>query len=389
QVLPYELEPLLPYAVEDLIFDFQPTDGVSEADHSSLLAVAVGKKRMQSFLESLAPLGLTPEIVTVASYPIALFLNGPIDGLLLDIDESHCTLVAYGADHIHLVRSTPIPDAETPTAETLARWVRQTLAGFEKTLATDFNPLGVFITGSGLNGDQMEQDLAQNLSLPIHRVDLIRAADNVIKNEPAQPWEPHLMDSALALALAEAAGTELINFRRGPFSITKQWVENKKSLITSAALIALILIMSLAGIIIDTVALQKRQTALEQEIQTIFRSSFPDVKNIVDPLHQMRIGIEEAQQTDLIPGESGSTIRKLDILNDISRLIPDKIDVEIVSIVISEDNFVLSGNTDTFNAVDDMKSRMEKSKLVQSVTISSANLNRAGNRVRFKLKAQL
>jgi Tfp pilus assembly protein PilN len=197
------------------------------------------------------------------------------------------------------------------------------------------------------------------------------------------------MDSALALALSEASGTELINFRRGPFSITKQWVENKKHLITSAALIALVLILSLTGIILDTVNLQRRQTALDQEIHAIFRSSFPDVKNIVDPLHQMRIGIEEAQKTDLIPGESGSTIRKIDILNDFSRLIPDQIDVEIVSVVIGEDNVVLSGNTDTFNAVDDMKSRMEKSKLVQSVTISSANLNRAGNRVRFKLKAQL
>ena len=123
--------------------------------------------------------------------------------------------------------------------------------------------------------------------------------------------------------------------------------------------------------------------------QTIFKSNFPDVKNIVDPLHQMRVGIEETQKTDLIPGEFGSNLRKLDILNDISRLIPDKIDVEIVSIVIGEDNVVLSGNTDTFNAVDDMKSRIEESKLIQSVTISSANLNRAGNRVRFKLKAQL
>jgi len=389
QVLPYELEPLLPYAVDDLIFDFQSTAAASEADLSCLLAVAVNKARMQAFLESLTPLGLTPEIVTIGSYPTAFHLNDPLDGILLDIERTHCTLVAYTANQIHLVRCASTSGAKPQSVAFLSRWIRQTMAGFEKTLATDFDPQSICLTGSALNGHQLEQELSQNLELPVKRVDLIHSAESGIKNKPTQPWEPHLMDSALALALSEASGTELLNFRRGPFSITKHWVENKKSLITSAVLIALVVLLALTGIIIDTVNLQKRLTTLDQEIQAIFKSNFPEVKNIVDPLHQMRVEIEETQKTDLIPGEFGSSLRKLDILNDISRLIPDKIDVEIVSIVIGEDNVVLSGNTDTFNAVDDMKSRIEESRLIQSVTISSANLNRAGNRVRFKLKAQL
>jgi Tfp pilus assembly protein PilN len=297
--------------------------------------------------------------------------------------------VAFTEGRVHLVRTTATRARDPLATSFLGRWIRQTLAGFDKTLATDFNPQTVFITGSGLDGSQVEQTLTEDLGIPVNRVDLIQHAASGIKNKPSQPWEPHLMDNALALALSEGSGAALLNFRRGPFSVSKHWVENKKSIITSASLLALVLILLLSSVILDTVNLQKRMTALDQEIHTIFKSNFPEVKNIVDPLHQMRVRIEETQQSDLIPGEFGSNIRKLDILNDISRLIPESIDVEIVSVVIGEDNVVLSGNTDTFNAVDDMKSRVEKSKLIQSVTISSANLNRAGNRVRFKLKAQL
>ena len=389
QVLPYELEPLLPYQVEDLIFDFQATATGSAADLSFLLAGAIKKETMQSFLASLAPLGLTPEIVTPGSYPTALCLNDATDGLLLDIDPSYCSIVAFTQGQVHLIRTTPAL-ANTEQAITfLPRWIRQTVAGLHKTLTKEFDPQSISITGAGLNGSQIEQTLSKHLGLPVNRVDLIKNASSGIKNKPSQPWEPHLMDNALALALSEGSGAALLNFRRGPFSVSKHWVENKQSIITSGVLLAVVLILLLSSIILDSVNLQKKMTALDQEIHSIFKTNFPEVQKIVDPLHQMRVQIEETQQADLIPGEFGGNLRKIDILNDISRLIPETIDVEIVSIVIGEDNVVLSGNTDTFNAVDDMKSRIEKSKLIQSVTISSANLNRAGNRVRFKLKAQL
>jgi Tfp pilus assembly protein PilN len=344
---------------------------------------------MRSFLEDLTPIGLAPEVVTVGSYPTARFLNDPNEGLLVDLDRTHPNLVFYAANQIRLVRSGHTLISEPLSPHSLSRWIRQTMAGHEKSAATAFNPQSIFITGSGLDGNQFEQELSQHLGLPVKRADLVRMTDGVVKNEPTQPWEPHLMDNALALALSEASGSELFNFRRGPFSITKHWVENKKSLITTGILLALVLILALTGIILDTVYLQKRVSALDQEIHGIFRSSFPDVKNIVDPLHQMQLGIDDAKKTFLVSGESLGPVGKLDILNDISRLIPDKVDVEIDSIVMGEDNVVLSGDTDTFNSVDEIKSSLEQSKLFKSVTISSANLNRTGDRVRFKLKVQL
>jgi len=103
----------------------------------------------------------------------------------------------------------------------------------------------------------------------------------------------------------------------------------------------------------------------------------------------MRVKLEAAGKSTSLPGDVTASVKTIDILNDISRLIPEKQDVELVSIVVGSGNVVVTGNTDTFNAVDDMKSGLERADNFQSVSISSANMDHSGSRVRFKLKVVL
>jgi Tfp pilus assembly protein PilN len=103
----------------------------------------------------------------------------------------------------------------------------------------------------------------------------------------------------------------------------------------------------------------------------------------------MRTKLAEVQKGISLPGEMVSSVQSIDILNDISRLIPENLDVELKSIVSGGDNVVVSGNTDTFNAVDDIKTGLEQSELFKTVSISSANMDKSGKRVRFKIKVAL
>ena len=68
---------------------------------------------------------------------------------------------------------------------------------------------------------------------------------------------------------------------------------------------------------------------------------------------------------------------------------PKNLDVELMSIVSGADNVVVSGNTDTFNAVDDIKTGLEESDIFETVSISSATMDKSGKRVRFKIKVAL
>jgi hypothetical protein len=63
--------------------------------------------------------------------------------------------------------------------------------------------------------------------------------------------------------------------------------------------------------------------------------------------------------------------------------------VDFTRLVIQPENVVISGTTDTFNSVDDIKSRLEQIQYFEKVTISSSNIDRSGEEVRFILKVAL
>ena len=106
-------------------------------------------------------------------------------------------------------------------------------------------------------------------------------------------------------------------------------------------------------------------------------------------LEDMQARIKAARQKSGGSGEPGTSIRAIDILNDISKLLPKDMDVELDRLVVAPDNVQISGDTDTFNAVDDMKSRLETSDLFIKVTTVKADRGKAGKRINFKLKIQL
>jgi hypothetical protein len=83
-----------------------------------------------------------------------------------------------------------------------------------------------------------------------------------------------------------------------------------------------------------------------------------------------------------------SRMSSIDTLLQISKLLPDSIDVIVNRFVVGDDSVTISGETAGFNIVDDIKSRLEQSNFFREVTIASANMDKAGKKVRFKLKIE-
>ena len=154
-------------------------------------------------------------------------------------------------------------------------------------------------------------------------------------------------------------------------------------------IVAIILLMGAVNLFFDAYETQGKIARLDHEISDIFKKTFPDVKRIVDPLHQMRVKIEKNRKSNLFHVHPESGARIIDVLNEISKRIPQTIDVEFTRLVIGPGSLLVTGNTDTFNTVDDIKGRLGEIPIFKTVKINSANINRSDNRVRFKLKADL
>jgi hypothetical protein len=391
-VLPFELEPAVPFPVDNLAIDFIDLESDHQSDQTDLIAVAVPKSDLNPYIENLAAVKIDPEMITVSGLPSALCLarqsDPGEDQLFLEINKTISTLFIVGRGRIKLLRSIPTPVAEKKRAGALGAFVRRTLAAYGEISQMDFQPLDIVMTGSGLNGANFDKAIAGTLNLPVNRLNISERLNIPIDDDDINPWNPALMDSALSLAMVEIEGIGGLNFHKGQFAAKKLFVKHKKNWIRTGILAAAVIVLLLFNLILESYTLNKRLDGYDQQIRSIFQTTFPKEK-IVEPYQQMQINVKEAKKQAIVQSAAGPHLRSIDILNAISKSIPKTIPVDVARMIISPETVLISGNTDTFNSVEEIKSNLEQIDFFKRVTISSTNKDRSGKEIRFQMKVEL
>ena len=392
-VLPFELEPTLPYAVEDLVVDFHTLNGSPDGDQTELIAAAIEKNQLTPYIEALASIGIDPEKLTLSGLPIALCLAHQAeleeDQLFVEIDKASGTLFMLAGDGLQLIRSFPLPTGGPSKAKMLSAQIQQTLAAFQESSELNLQPLEVVASGIGLDESDMAADISKALDIPVKAASVADRLGIPVESDTGAPWVPAQMDNALALALMEVEGFEALNFHKGQFAAQKFLAKHKSPLIKSGILTAAVLVLMFFNILMETYTVKKQVRRIEGQMTQIFKATFPNVKTVRYPYQEMQAKIREYQKNAAFQAEAGPHIRRIDILNSISEKIPSNIKVDLTRLIIQPENVTISGTTDNFNSVDDIKSRLEQIQFFEKVTISSANVDRSGKEVRFMLKAEL
>lgn len=393
QILPYELEPTLPFPVENLTIDFHTTNISEGADHTDLIAAGVEKTVLENYIDTLASFKIEPEIITISGYYHALCLaksaHLPEKWLFADIEVDKATVFAVASGRIFLIRSFPIPSNAASAVKSLGINIQRTTAAFSELFNTDFIPEEIRITGTGIKGLDFENELSDLLEAPVNRIELFREIDTGIENYAASSFNSAKLDNALALALNEDKGIDRLNFHNGRFAVNEFLTRHKNSLVKTGILAGVVLALALLNFMLNFYFINKKINHLNHQITDIFKTTFPEVTKIVDPLQQMKVKIKEAKKSAFFPSETTKYIRSIDVLNEMSKRIPDKVDVDFTRLVISHENVMVSGITDTFNSADEIKRQIEESELFQKAIITSTSKEKSGNRIRFKLKVVL
>lgn len=411
QTLPFEIETMSPFPLDDLILDFNIPD---RSKNSEILSVSVKKAFIAEHLSLLSQFGIDPHILEIQSVPTAIWLlsqqNIPDNGLFMDIGLTRNTMVLFQNRHAALIRTLPsnielpaLADPEEQSGDLLSditpEQIESCLASFcgeiKKTLhsfewQTDMRnpPEKIFYTGAGALYPGTESILSNCLNIPAEQINVSPDKRVSMGHSIAEVWKPALMDNALALAIHDTRKGRGFNLRKGEFETKRDNLGLRKELKKASIFIIIIAVFLIANLTIGYTLLKKEHDIADNNLKQLFKKEFPDITRIVNPLQQAEIKINEIKRASVSVPVVKADQRVLDLLKDISMRVSEKHAVLLTNMVIDMDSIRMSGETDSFNTVDSIKGDLEASDYFTDVTISSANLDRGGKQVQFELKLQ-
>lgn len=393
QILPFELEPTLPFEIDQVKLDFMT---VRQQDQTDLIAAAVEKHGLEHILDVLDQNGIYPGYVTTGGLTEALCVAGKTasglkDFLFVDNDRTSATVCLAVSGKVCLVRTLhKIVRAGEPdsNAKELGTGIRRMISAFESIYDMEFEPEKLLLSGLDAKDPVFVSSFENDLEIKASCLDLQADTDlNITFPEGMQPGPE--ANGSLCLVGVETAGIKPFNFGRRHSAAEKYWSENRTRLITTGILCLLVFILFMSRAATEAHFLRKQVSTIDRSILELYKETFPGEKGIVDPLEQMRAKLGRAQGEDGFTEQAGSEILNVDILHDISRLIPEETDLVINRFVRDEGGVQISGLSSTFNTVDDAKAHLERSQYLSNLSISSANMDNRTEKIRFRIRADL
>ncbi|HPQ65683.1 MAG TPA: hypothetical protein PLI51_02985, partial [bacterium] len=271
----------------------------------------------------------------------------------------------------------PFPEAESlkrgvglgaPEAGKVEAAVSACLARFEAEISRTLHTAGaatggrppdrLLLTGGGAD-------------LPGLRESLERLAGGA--SQPADPWtgvregKHRLPGAGEAMGMASfAVGREgrRVNFRKEELTWAGSWGAVRRRLLITLGLILGLLAAFAVSLHLRMGAKETESAALQARISGILASAFPEqaqqargreLQAMEDSLKEMRDNFDYYREFSSISG--------LDALLELSRVIPDKLKVQVVELDINQDRVRLRARTENYGTAELIKKAIQSSAL--------------------------
>jgi hypothetical protein len=173
----------------------------------------------------------------------------------------------------------------------------------------------------------------------------------------------------VALAVEEIK-TSIINLRRNEFSYTRDIEKVKKSLkVTAVLLISLMLVLS-SDILVKILSARHEITSLKNEMRKTYQEIFPQEKNIMNELYQLKAHMKELKNKE----QFFIGVDPLTLLLKLSRI--DRHGVIFNEIVADREKFIVKGEAPSLSDIQKIKIELER--LFDEVNISDSKASAQG-----------
>jgi len=418
KTLPFELEPLIPFAVSEIVTDYLKVHA------SGLLVAAATKKAIQDWITLIESNLGEVSVIDISSAALTSAILEKKDaktcGVLLDIGAGSTTAVFYENGTIVQLRSLAIGgnqmtaalaadmSAETWEAELTKINADYSVAGakvsdlchkfcLELTNTVEFMKLNdilqsnltqITITGGGCLFLPLKKELEDYFTLPVETLDLARSKQIEIEGNLQGKYQPQIMNTALAAAMRIFDGKTSFNFRQGEFAAKNVRIKLKEQLRWAAVVAGIIFSLAVVNQFLDYGLQTQRLNIIKKQISLIFKKNFPEAQAMVDPVQQLKTKLAENKKTFGFY-EGVRDVPVVDLLKEISSLISTSRDIVITDFSYENTAVLIKGQAKNIDDVSAIKNELAKSRYFKDVAMGSTSLTKQGTKVDFDLRIEL
>lgn len=388
QTLPFEIETLVPFAIDEKILDYIHTD---EDNPESIFTAAMDKDFIGDYIEQLKTTGVDPDIIDIRPVPAVSWLLGqettPENGIYLDLEPEQPCVVIFQNKKIALIRELPCSftkktEGTTPEEtkasisepieniiNTICREADRTVYSFYSGLKNNFSIEKVFF-GGRLSAHSITSDILSNFfKTAADRITISKDSNLKMDAGLSGIYKPALMDNALAATMRESKKSIGFNFRRDEFAVKRKFLGPGKDIRRVAILICTFFVLLLLNTCVDYYYIKKQYTMVEEQFNKEFENRFPEKRGIKDlglRILQVQQKIKEFKNpSSQVSGGVRTDIKVLDILYEISQRVDDKYDFDVNKLTIKNNEIKIIATTDDYPTVNRIVNSLKESALLK------------------------
>jgi hypothetical protein len=372
------------YPPEDFIVDYVESIPREQGKKAFLAAVAkreIVRKRIKAAEEAgLRIVGITSDLSTLGN-----FCKDETEALIMDTGESHILFSLFAHGVPLFVRDIPIGASQIRRGleKSEDRTLRSVVGEMKRTVLSFNTKAGQALKKVYISGNILLQ--------PIVYEALKKSSDiEFLEEKPQgmgiQTGEPGRTVNAFASLLGAAwwKRGKSFNFFKEEFAESEPDAMGTTYFKWATILAAALFFAFFSSSLFNLFALEKREASVTREIRKTYTEAFPGSKKIVDEVKQARNALN-ARLSDLGGINPSMRTSFLDILEILSRTIPEQIKFEIMNLFWEKGKVEIGGRTDSFKSVNAIQEMLTKAGHFTDVTISNAKSRDDGQVVEFTL----
>ncbi|MFI5306617.1 MAG: type IV pilus biogenesis protein PilM [Polyangiales bacterium] len=387
EILPFELEALLPYDPHDAVYDHQPASaetGGGAAGVVNVLAASVLPTHVSALLDRLKLAGLEPRELAAGAAALdglcsllpELRAAGIV--LLVDLGDHRTDLCFLRAGMCVFARTIAIGIEDMPGAAADAQHeLQRTLASFR---GAGFEaPSRVLLSGPGAIADGAAAWIAS--ALGVREVTPLGLPTPTV----AQTLPSPAFGLATALAARGAMGRRRINLRKGAFATTDTRGEVVEQLSMIVTCVVLVVMTAMFSLKMRQMLLSDEQQALKTELASVTKEVFGHSITEAAPAIQLA---KNPRWTDPLP-----RFDAYDAVEAVSAAVAPSISHEVrrLSVEVADEKregrMELQGVLDSLVQRDEIVSALEKHPCFHDIQLGRTSPGNTDNKISYQIEA--